>query len=379
MLLTLVISLVVGLVVGAVPPLAILRGGFALKAELRRSEPAPQPPPDPEELTPNELALLSGGPVRVGETAIMDAFLHGRIRQDSDGLLTLVGPSRHHVHEKDPVRRELVKTTRTESGTSAREILGRIITGRGMDQLRTNLASSGLIVDSPGLSQALSTREKALKVVRPLSTVLLLTVAVDVLLFFFVDPGPTPLVLIVGGLGALTTLSAARAATAVTGGASPRPNTPAGNAVVGAARERYGAHTPLPPPTGPRSADGMSLDHAIRRTAVTGFRSLRRAAPARRSAKDDHDRSVSIIHGGDTDSASETESDSVTLEVLCAFADLCQGLTSSGGDGWGGFGLSGDGGDSGGGFGGGSGDGGSGGGFGGGFGGGGGGDGGGGG
>lgn len=161
MALYLVVALVVGLAVGSVPLPAILYGRSALRAALREADKSRRIPPDPDDLHPNELALLSGGPVRVGETAIMDAFLDDRIRrQSAGGFLTLVGRLRPYPHEKDLVRKGLVSAFRNRVGVGAREILRKVVAGRGVERLRTDLAASGLIVDSPALRRALGRRAR---------------------------------------------------------------------------------------------------------------------------------------------------------------------------------------------------------------------------
>ncbi|WP_327137020.1 TIGR04222 domain-containing membrane protein, partial [Nocardiopsis sp. RV163] len=344
-------SLIAGLVIGGVPLSVVLRGGSALRAALRRPAPTDQPPPDPDGLEPNELALLAGGPVRVGETAVMDAFLSGRIRQQSaGGLFTLVGPSRPYTHERDGVRRELVKVFRKRVGVSALEMLRRIVAGRGVEKLRAGLAESDLIVDSPQLRRALRRRERTPRTIRRMGSVAILAAAGAAVLFL-VEPGTVALGLLVAGLGALAALVAAQVAMAATGGPTLSPNTPAGNAVLELARRRYGV--PEAGSTGAAPAGTMARDHAVRHTAVTGFRSLRasasrqqvsRAGSGHGSAHVQQDPVPAAAHTGGADSGA------VTLESLCLFAELCQEPggaddRSVGAEGWGGdFGHYGDGG-----------------------------------
>ncbi|MFC9085711.1 TIGR04222 domain-containing membrane protein [Nocardiopsis dassonvillei] len=361
-------ALIVGLVVGGVPLSAVLRGASALRSALRRPALTHQSPPDPDELEPNELALLAGGPVRVGETAVMDAFLRGRIRQQpAGGLFTLVGPSRPYTHEKDAVRRELVKVFRKRVGVSALEMLHRIVSGRGVEKLRTGLAESDLIVDSPRLRRALRRRERAPRTIRRMRSVAVLAAAAGAAVLFLVEPGAVALGLLVAGLSALAALVAAQVVMAATGGPSLSPNTPAGNAVLELARQRYGAletGSTGTDSTGTHPTDAMTRDHAIRYTAVTGFRSLRASASRRQvgrarsdqeSAQVQQDPVPVAAHAGgdgpgDTAGTGGADSESVDLETLCLFAELCQGSGGSddrsvGNEGWGGdFGHYGDGG-----------------------------------
>lgn len=357
-------ALTVGLVIGGVPLSAVLRGGSALRSALRRPAPTDQSPPDPDGLEPNELALLAGGPVRVGETAVMDAFLSGRIRQQpAGGLFTLVGPSRPYTHEKDGVRRELVKVFRKRVGVSALEMLRRIVAGRGVEKLRAGLAESDLIVDSPRLRRALRRRERAPRTIRRMRSVAILAAAAGAAVLFLVEPGAVALGLLVAGLGALAALVAAQVVMAATGGPTLSPNTPAGNAVLELARRRYGVPEAGSTWSGPAGA--MARDHAVRHTAVTGFRSLRASASRQRVRRAGEDHEPAQVHqdpvpvaahtgGGegpaDAGGAGGADSESVTLESLCLFAELCQGPGGSddrsvGTEGWGGdFGHYGDGG-----------------------------------
>ncbi|WP_150250453.1 TIGR04222 domain-containing membrane protein [Nocardiopsis deserti] len=371
--LSLVAALIVGLVIGGIPLSAVLKGNSALRSALRGPSPAHRPPPDPGELEPNELALLAGGPVRVGETAVMDAFLHGRIRQQSaGGLFTLVGPSRPYTHEKGVVRRELVKVFRKRVGVSALEMLRRIVAGQGVEKLRTGLAGAGLIVDSPRLRRALRRRERAPRTIRWMRSVALLVAAGGAAVFLLAEPGAIALGLLAGGLSASAVLVASQVVMAATGGPTLSPNTPAGNAVLELARQRYGASaagTAGADSTGTHPDDGMTRDHAVRHTAVTGFRSLRASASRQQVGRVRSDQESAQLQedpipvtahtggGGDPSGAEGTggaDSDSVSLETLCSFADLCQGPGgsgdgsgggSSGNEGWGGdFGHYGDGG-----------------------------------
>ncbi|MFD6949252.1 MULTISPECIES: TIGR04222 domain-containing membrane protein [unclassified Nocardiopsis] len=365
MVLPLTVALVMGLLVGSVPLPVVLRGGLVLQAALSRAARPGRTPPDPDDLHPNELALLSGGPVRVGETVVMDAFLQGRIRQQSaGGLFTLVGPSRPYTHERDLVRREFLAAFKSRVGVSAREMVRRVVVGRGVEQLCDDLVASGLIVDSPELRRALRARARAPRTIRGMRVVSLLVAAGGAGAFFFVEPGSTALTFLAGGLASAAALVVVQAVLTATGGPFLNPNTPAGNAVVELAERRYGV--PAAQTDGTRSTDEemMTRDRAVRYTAVAGFHALResasrtrdgRVSSARHSSDTRQDLSVPIVHAGDPGDAGDTDAGSVLLEDLCAFADLCQDPDSSGAGpeagpsgngGWGGLEFSGDGGGS---------------------------------
>ncbi|GAA1455175.1 TIGR04222 domain-containing membrane protein [Nocardiopsis tropica] len=365
-ILFLALGAVAGLLVGGVPLLRVVRGHLGLRAALRRS-PGPVPAPDPDELSPNELAFLAGGPVRVGETAVVDAFLDDRIRsQAAGGLFTLVGPGIPYAHEKDPARRALVKAFKKRVGISARKMVRRVVTGRGVKQIRRDLVEARLVVDTPEVRAILERRAGLPRTIRVRRVLALLVAAVGAGTFFLVEPTNPGLAALAGGLTASALLVVAQAVLAATGGPAVLPNTAAGDEVVSRARERYGNTTAL-------TTAEMTRDQAVRRTAVTGFRALRAGG---------RDRSSSRAVSGDGSPAFSPDLTAanagsgglgdagggggvIDQNALCEFAELCQGGTSesggSGGDGWnGGFdgsdgsGGSGDGGW--GGFGGGSGD-----------------------
>ncbi|MGW8531069.1 TIGR04222 domain-containing membrane protein [Nocardiopsis sp. NPDC055824] len=373
-ILFLVLGAAAGLLVGGVPLLRVVRGHLDLRAALRRS-PGPVPAPDPDELSPNELAFLAGGPVRVGETAVVDAFLGDRIRsQAARGFFTLVGPGVPYAHEKDPTRRVLVRAFKKRVGVSAREMVRRVVTGRGVEQIRRDLAGSGLIVDTPEVRAILERRAGLPRVIRGRRILSLLVAAVGAGTFFLLEPTNPGLAALAGGLAASALLVAAQAVLAATGGPAVLPNTAAGDEVVSRARERYGNTTAL-------TTAEMTRDQAVRRTAVTGFRALRAGGRDRSSSRAVSE-DGSPAFSPDLTAANAVSGDGgdagggggvIDQDSLCEFADLCQGGTSesggsdstfgggSGGDGWnGGFDGSGGGGSGGGwgsgGWGGGSGD-----------------------
>lgn len=343
------VALVVGLTVGSVPLVDVLRARSALRSALTSADggntESHRVPPGPDDLDPYQLALLCGGPVRVGETALMDAFLHGRIRQHRqqphEGVLTLLGPSRHHLHEKDLVRRDLVKAFRGRAGVSAREVVSRVATGRGTARHRAELAEAGLIVDSPRLRRSLRAREKAagtIRRMRPLGSLVAATGAGTLLL---ARTNTMPWALLVAGLSAVVALMVAKTVMSASGGPVLRPNTCLGNRVVEAARERYGPSTDLLP-VDTRLHSGMTRDQAIRCTAVVGFRALRGLASARYDAsRYDGGTGGEFIARGDA-TVSTGQIEPTSLEVLGAFAERCQsppggGKGDSSGEGWGGI------------------------------------------
>ncbi|GAA1081166.1 hypothetical protein GCM10009642_18680 [Nocardiopsis metallicus] len=134
-----------GLAVGALPLFKVAKAGKALSVALS-AVPSPQRQPEPEDLTPPELAYLVGGTTRVGEVALMDLFLSGRIRRQArGGFFTLVGPSNAYVTEKDQVRRDLVKAFKDRTGLTARGMIQTATFSRGIDRVREKLAGRRLI------------------------------------------------------------------------------------------------------------------------------------------------------------------------------------------------------------------------------------------
>lgn len=333
-LVSVVIAVVAGLVVGVIPLLTVIRSRVALNAAIKRT-PA-WSPPDPDELAPEELAYLAGGPVRVAETVIMDLYLSGRIRhQAAPGFFTLVGPSTPYVHEKSLIRRAIIRAYRDRLGLTAREMMRRAMAGSGMIDIADGLKASRLRVDSPGLSRLLVSREQVPSLIRWMRT---LSVLVGVVSggFYLVEPGNVFLGLLVGGFAASVMLSVDKAVLDSTGGAVLLATTPAGRAVVAEAKDRYGVVA--------QSTAELDRESAVRYTAVTGFLALRDAVPGEirpRSAPSRTSSAPGSSGGvGDSGTVESSIDDGIRLESLCGFAEVCQGETggsgsSSGGDGWG--------------------------------------------
>ncbi|WP_082376009.1 TIGR04222 domain-containing membrane protein [Nocardiopsis sp. NRRL B-16309] len=333
---SLVIAVVAGLAVGAVPLLTVLRSRAALNAAIGRT-PAVSPP-DPDDLDPEELAYLAGGPVRVAETVVMELHLSGRIRhQAAQGFFTLVGPSTPYTHEKSLIRRTIIRGYRDRTGLTAREMIRRAMGSGGMIAIADGLKASRLRVDAPGLSRLLASREKVPSRIRWMRALSLLVGVAAGVFHFLVEPGAVSLGFLVGGFVALVALSVAKAVLDATGGATLLATTPAGRAVVAQAGERYEVEA--------QSTAELDRAVAVRFTAVTGFRALRgvatattRTRPARRHTSPAPGSSGGTVNSGGAES---TIDDGVRLQSLCAFAETCQGETggagsSSGGDGWGG-------------------------------------------
>ncbi|MFI6575065.1 TIGR04222 domain-containing membrane protein [Nocardiopsis sp. NPDC050513] len=324
-------AVVAGAVVGGSPLVAVLRSRAAIRSAIRRG-PGPGTPPDPDELTPAELGYLLGGAVRAAEVAVTDAFLSGRVRQQSaGGFFTLVGPRQSYLSEKDPLRRAILRAFRDRVGVGAREMVRRVVTGRAVDGLRDGLVRRGLIVDSPEIRELLAHRRRR---ARSANVVIggAFTLAVVLLVLGSAATLGVAWLTAVGCMGAVGGALAVRVVVAATGGANPSTTTPAGTAVAAEARRRYTA------------SGAMSRDRALRHTAVTGFRSLRAATSspgrARTSLKRpaaDRSSSGDAVPTVSADASSQT----YDLHVLCSFAELCQGSSSSAGgsssgDGWGG-------------------------------------------
>jgi uncharacterized protein (TIGR04222 family) len=334
-LLALVIAVAAGLVVGGIPLLTVIRSRAALNAAIART-PA-WSPPRPDDLKPEELAYLAGGPVRAAETVIMDLYLSGRIRQQAArGFFTLVGPAMPYAHEKSLIRRAVIRGYRDRLGLTAREMIRRAVASRGMIGIADGLKASRLRVDSPGLNKILVAREKVPSRIRWMRTLSLL-VAIVAGGFYLFDPAPVALGLLVGGFLAAVMLSVDKAVLDSTGGAFLLATTPAGRAVVAEAKDRYRVVA--------ESTAELDRELAVRYTAVTGFRALRDVipdadptAPATRRASSAPGSSGG--HGS-AGGGEYTVGDSVHLMSLCEFAEVCQGESggsgsSSSGDGWGG-------------------------------------------
>ncbi|GAB2490133.1 TIGR04222 domain-containing membrane protein [Nocardiopsis aegyptia] len=333
---SLVIAVVAGLVVGVIPLLTVLRSRAALNAAIKRTPSVS--PPHPDELKPEELAYLAGGPVRVAETVIMDLYLSGRIRQqDARGFFTLVGPSAPFTHEKSLIRRTIIRGFRDRVGLTAREMIRRSMSSGGMIAIADGLKASRLRVDSPGLGRLLASREKVPSRISWMRTLSLLVGIGAGAFHLLVDPGPVSLGLLVGGLFASAMLSVDKAVLDSTGGAALTATTPAGRTVVAEAEERYKVVA--------QSTDELDRESAVRCTAVTGFRALREAAPAvNRSRPTPRTSSASGSSGGTGNTGgvhASSVDDGIRMESLCGFAEDCQGEiggsgSGSGSDGWGG-------------------------------------------
>ncbi|USY23218.1 TIGR04222 domain-containing membrane protein [Nocardiopsis exhalans] len=156
MLLIPLLGALLGLAVGVFPLFKVFRSGRSLSAAVS-DVPSPERQPEPEDLTPPELAYLVGGATRVGEVALMDLFLSGRIRRQArGGFFTLVGPSNAYVTEKDPVRRDLVKAFKDRTGLTARGMIQTATFSWGIDLVREKLAGRQLIAHSGELVKVLA-------------------------------------------------------------------------------------------------------------------------------------------------------------------------------------------------------------------------------
>ncbi|WP_157982451.1 TIGR04222 domain-containing membrane protein [Nocardiopsis sp. FIRDI 009] len=283
-----------GTALGARPLTSRLTGGVARRAQNPGPDRASPPPVHPDELTPYELAYLAGDPggehVRVGEVALMDLFLTGRVRVRSeaevlgdrpvtahpDGAwVTPVedGAGNPHPGEPDPLQHHMLSLLRSRGGTPAPFLVDDIPSDE-VGRLRRGLVERGLSTRSGDVPGVLDRRRDASgsAVVTLLSSVVLTAI----LLFTAVTgagPGTADwwivFILSTGGTAALLSVTAlARVGGA--GGATATPVTAAGASLLARARESYGA----PPLGGGR----LTLDQALRHTAVLGFRGLRRVS-----------------------------------------------------------------------------------------------------
>ncbi|WP_017601350.1 hypothetical protein [Nocardiopsis lucentensis] len=324
-----IIALVAGVCAGTaigVRPLTVrLTGGVAR----RDGTGAPCRDP-PGRAHPYELAYLAGEPgrehVRLGEVALMELFLTGRIRAQTemeargnrgsgapDGAsLTLVGGDAGSPRpgDPDPIQHHLLSLIRSHTGMPALFLVDDV-PGAEADGVRRGLVDRGLSTRSAAFAGLLHRRKDASG--SALAT-LLGSVALTTVLLFTASTGDGPgaadwwivLVLSAGATAVLLSLTAlGRVGEA--GGAAVTPVTAAGASLLAGAREPYG----VPPP----GAGRVTLSQALRHTAVLGFRDLQRV-PGRES--------VLCAPSVRTDGAQGSER-THGFEELSAFARRCQG------------------------------------------------------
>lgn len=323
-----------GLAIGVFPFLKVFNTGRSISAAVS-AVPAPQRQPEPEDLTPPELAYLVSGATRVGEVSLMDLFLSGRIRrQTRGGFFTLVGPSNAYVTEKNQVSRDLVKAFKDRTGLTARGMIQIATFSRGIDLLRHRLAGRQLIAHSDELTKVLADHHDAGWIAQKLSYAGSALAVVGVVLMSTHEQNEWTIALTVFG-GVLAVLNGTAWGLYLgRGGRNVSTRTPAGQELVQAAERSYAA-------TG--AVDRwMVREVALRYTAVVGLSRMgREAGPRERGRDGSGDDAVRVVtHTGSAQVVAESprrvgeetpeprEGFELNWDSLCEIADLC----SVGGD-----------------------------------------------
>ncbi|MFV2197437.1 TIGR04222 domain-containing membrane protein [Nocardiopsis sp. LOL_012] len=313
-------ALALALVITVPPLVTVLRSAEALRLARTRVPESSRPSP-PEDLTPLHLGYLAGGAVRTAEVALMEARLHGRVCAPTrDGFLALVGPDEPRTSEKEKIRRDIVRAFRGRAAIGGRELMRHAVASRGIDRVRSQLHARRLIVDSPELRASLAARARLRGVFLRLFAVALVAVVTGFCLdVSAVASGGWGTALLTGGITTGAVVAFTRLALGLSGGLRPSVNTPAGDAVLAESAERYPA------------SETMDTDHALRHTALAGFRALRLAASpwsrSREAAAQD---------------MAAAPSETCALGAVHRFAEVCQGpfgprrgAPYAGVDGWG--------------------------------------------
>ncbi|WP_026119643.1 TIGR04222 domain-containing membrane protein [Nocardiopsis ganjiahuensis] len=328
-----------GLAVGAVPLFKVVKAGRSIGAATS-AVPAPDRRVEPEDLTPSELAHLVGGATRVGEVALMDLFLSGRIRRQArGGFFTLVGPSNAYVTEKDQVRRDLVKAFKDRTGLTARGMIQTATFSRGIDRLREKLAERRLTAHSGELTKLLADHRTGGSHAQWLFFTGSALAAVGGVSVSVQGQNAWTVALTVLG-GALAVVSGlAWGLYLARGGRNLSTRTLAGRELVREAERRFAA-------TEAETADRvMGRERALVYTAVVGLGRMGRAAKPRERASggsgDDsvrvvtHTGSAQLIEEGPRRGGEETPEPREGFELdwgsLCEIADLCAVGGGSGG------------------------------------------------
>lgn len=367
MVTTLVSSVAGALFGGAIGswPLVSVRAGNRRVLSAIAAVPKPEKPPTPGELSPLELGYLVGGSRRMGEVALMDLFLSGRIRREAEsGTLVLVGPSTPYTSEKDPIRRELVQAFKGRTGLSALGLVRAAAFPKGIAWVREQLAERRLLAQSPTLPETLADRQDAGVIAAGLTFLGILTTVAGIALEVLPEAGGWALGVLLLGIVLAVTSGIAWFQYAEEDGKNISTLTRVGKDVAREAEEAYEI----------REAEGRAMDRetALRYTAVVGLGAMGRQVPPRAFGQDaSHDpaaRAVILYGGGDGldghdpvghDSGGDGSGEGPELsgfgwDALCRFAGACN-VDGGAGGGADGGGTGGDGGGGGGGDGGGGG------------------------
>lgn len=265
------LALLMVVLFGGVPLGLVIYSRSVLKAE-RRKAATRAAPPQLAELRPTELALLVDGPSRAAEVAVMDLYLCGHLRP-TGGRGELAIPEFSSLRTSDPVAGELLEAFEYRWVTSAGELVGYAADVGVMDSVRADLVTAGLLMDSRRLRRTRRLQAHTKSALGPVTALALGAVAVGAItlagsLWF----GGTLIILTSLTTVALTTT--AGTVLARTGGPDLSATTPAGAEAVAEAKRRYGF-------AGDQHSTGqLTREEALFSTAVTGFRTMRRAHTA---------------------------------------------------------------------------------------------------
>ncbi|GAB3735668.1 TIGR04222 domain-containing membrane protein [Nocardiopsis nanhaiensis] len=365
MVTTLVSSVAGGLLGAAIGswPLVSVRTGNRRVLSAVAAVPKPEKPPTPGELSPLELGYLVGGSTRMGEVALMDLFLAGRIRREAEsGTFVLVGPSTPSTGEKDPIRRELVQAFKGRTGLSALGLVRAATFPKGIAWVREQLAERRLLAQAPELPETLADRQDAGMIAAGLTFLGILTTVAGIALEVLPEVGGWALFVLFLGIVLAVTSGIAWFHYAEEDGKNISTLTRVGKDVAREAEEAYEI----------REAEGRAMDRetALRYTAVVGLGVMGRQVPPRafgqEASSDTTPRTVILYGEGDGRDGSEPvshdsggdgsgeggELPEFGWDALCRFAGACNvdgGASGGDGGGTGGDGGGGGGGDGGGG------------------------------
>ncbi|MFE1101486.1 TIGR04222 domain-containing membrane protein [Nocardiopsis alba] len=263
-------GVVVGLLLTLWPVLSLIVANLSLRRQAARM-PEPVRATELDELSPLELAYLAGGSRRAGRTALMELFLRGRVRaQRRGGLITLVGPERPYVGERDPVGRAVIAVFRERAAVNAAAIVDAVAEGDVLDTVRRGLGERGLIVHSAGSERSLGRRRRShalLEVIAKAGWVIAVLGPVFLLLLEGVSWASGQLALGLT-LGVVGTVAAGFSGVSERWGGRPVPRTSAGDRLLEVAEARY--------PLAESRGRDVNRETALRFGAIHGMSGVRR-------------------------------------------------------------------------------------------------------
>lgn len=320
-----------------VPPLVVLPLTSARHKKEMAAAPAPVDGITADSLTPTELGHLCGGAQHAAETALADLYLRGQLRRESEeSSLFALTEAGSGSPVGDPVRDDIAHALRTQGSWNLDDLIDIGQDGAGMDTLRTGFADKGLLVDTAAMQRAIATRNgiHALVIIGVVGGAGLVTAAVllgvnaDVFVPWHLGVG-------VAGVVAMLLGGAGFAISVATGGRLLPDLTPTGEEIFREATEAHGATEPWD------AGEHVSLDRALRRTAVTGIAQL--AGLASRTTPSEHRRRdgtvPAVVLGGGEIVGPDSDEEEFAFGFLYQFVeefgstDVGGGLGGDGGDG----------------------------------------------